>query len=195
MRDCLEVLTPNETRTLFLYRAPLEADTVAANILKHSTGGIHLQACHVGDDVRVNQPCGSPDNAYSGGWDSDPQPTLALGRWPTNLALIHSPACRLEGKARIRVSAPPKAGVDIKDKYKQTYELGWSVRSTVHHGQDGWEEADNWVCDPSCPALEVNERAKLHATRFYPQFKDDAEFHAWVLRLIALEGLEPLVLL
>jgi len=184
MRDGLTVMTPDSTLTLFLFRAPFDGDTVASNVLKHGVGGIHLAACHVGDDIRINQPCGSPENAYSGGWDSDPQPTLAIGRWPTNLMLIHRPECLLEGKVKLKVSAPPKAGVDIKDKYKQTYELGWSVRSTVHHGQDGWEEMDSWVCMDGCPAIEVDKQAKLQAARFYPQFKGMDDLLEWLKALL-----------
>jgi len=195
MRDCLSVLSLNGYRGLYLFRSPLSASTVAANVLEHGVGGIHIAACHVGDDVRVNQPCGSPDNAYSGGWNTNPQATLATGRWPTNLLCVHPSGCKIVGRMRVKSGAPPPAGVDVKGKYKQTYELGWSVRSTVHHGENGWEEIDQWDCLPGCVLPAINDDAELEAGRFYPQLLGETGLLDWITALIAPPDTQPFLVL
>lgn len=193
LRDSLIVLSPGASWTLFLFRAPLEAQTVAANVLTHGVGGIHIAACHVGDDVRVNAPCASPDNAYSGGWNTNPQPTLTVGRWPTNLLCVHPEGCRIVGRKKIRVGAGRSdGGENIKGKYTQTYALGITTRSTTHHGQDGWEEVDVWECQPGCALPRVNQEAETEAARFYPQLIGETGLMDWVTRLIAPPGTTPL---
>jgi hypothetical protein len=194
LRDCLTVLDGNRTRSFFLFRAPLDGDTVAANVLKHGTGGINVAACHVGDDLRMNQPCGSPDNAYSGGWNTNPTPTLAQGRWPTNLVFVHSEACSIQGKVKIKVSATSvEPGQEIRGKFKQTYDLGWAVRSTTQHGQNGAEFVDLWRCPPDCALTVLHNQVDDLVCRFYPQLKGEAGLLEWITNLIALPGTTPLM--
>jgi hypothetical protein len=194
MRDSLLVIAPHQAWTLFLFRSPLREDTVAANVLIHGVGGIHIAACHVGDDVRVNQPCGSPDNAYSGGWNTNPMATLTTGRWPTNLLCVHPDGCKIVGRTKIRVGlGRADGGEEIKGKYTQTYALGISVRSTTHHGENGWEEVDMWECQPDCTLTEINDQSE-EAGRFYPQLHGEAGLLAWVTALITPPGTTPLVM-
>ncbi len=68
-------------------RKPL-AGTVAANVQTHGTGALNVGACRVGDEPRVNEPMGAPENCY-GGYAA----TATAGRWPPNLVLTHSPDC------------------------------------------------------------------------------------------------------
>lgn len=72
-------------------RKPLEG-TVAANVLKYGTGGLNIDACRVGDEVRVNAPAnnkggGNSYNLSAKGMPQDANPTLAVGRWPANVVL------------------------------------------------------------------------------------------------------------
>lgn len=67
-------------------RKPLSEDTVAANVLRWGTGGINVDACRIGTDVRVNPPGSTnPRTAMGNGWREDAQSTVAIGRWPANL--------------------------------------------------------------------------------------------------------------
>jgi DNA modification methylase len=67
-----------------LGRKPL-IGTVAANVLEYRTGAINVDGCSIGDEVRVNQPMGAPENSY-GGYGATATATATAGRWPANLA-------------------------------------------------------------------------------------------------------------
>ena len=196
VRDSLMILGPDITRTFFLFRKPVDAATVAANVMKHGAGGINTGACHIGDEARINHYC-NPETTYSGGWgvETTATQTEALGRWPTNLVCLHTDDCAFNGKTQIRVNS---AGLtnkyqDVKDKYKQTYSLGWSVRSTVHHGQDGWESVDEWRCGGACTVPTINQESP-NADRFYPQVKDEAALLDWFRALIMPPETQILIL-
>ena len=72
---------------IILARKPLEG-TVAANVLKHGTGGLNVDGCRVGNEVRHNASCMNP------GGTAAPVMTVgreAVGRWPANLIHDGSP--------------------------------------------------------------------------------------------------------
>ena len=85
----------------WLCRKPLDG-TVAANVLKHGTGALNIDGCRVaasdGANLARNNQIG--DNGWknsSGGPNTAAiraaEGLPALGRWPANLLLSHSPAC------------------------------------------------------------------------------------------------------
>lgn len=76
-------------------RKPL-AGTVAANWMAHGTGALNIAACRVGDEVRVNEPMGAPENSY-GGYAATA--TATAGRWPANVVLDESQAAELDEQA------------------------------------------------------------------------------------------------
>lgn len=84
--------------------------TVAANVLDHGTGALNIDACRIGDDVRVNPPGSTrPRNSMGDGWRDDAPPTVAIGRWPTNVVLDEGQASALDeqtGVTRSRVGKP-----------------------------------------------------------------------------------------
>jgi len=68
-------------------RKPL-IGTVAENVLTHGTGALNIDACRIGDEVRVNPPGSTADRVAMGGyWREDAEPTTATGRWPSNVIL------------------------------------------------------------------------------------------------------------
>ena len=73
-------------------RKPL-AGTVAENILQFGTGGMNIDDCRVGDEVRINQPAGNSNNpltamgpGVSGGFgmSNNSEPKEVIGRFPAN---------------------------------------------------------------------------------------------------------------
>ncbi len=66
-----------------LGRKPL-VGTVASNVLQFGTGAINVDGCKIGDDIRINQPMGAPENSY-GGYGATATATATAGRWPANL--------------------------------------------------------------------------------------------------------------
>ena len=78
-------------------RAPFPG-TVAANVLKHGTGALNIDACRVAttDDVTTHSRGVGYDGPAFGHMNPLPtrkQPGQEAGRWPANLILSCSPAC------------------------------------------------------------------------------------------------------
>jgi site-specific DNA-methyltransferase (adenine-specific) len=107
---------------LVLARKPL-IGTVAANVLAHGTGGLNIDGCRVGNDVRYNAPAGNANNPHTAtgpgnpggfGMKPDSPERLVTGRWPANL--IH------DGSDEVVSCFPDAAGRgdDLIDRSKAT---------------------------------------------------------------------------
>lgn len=80
-------------------RKPLSG-TVAANVQQHGTGAINVDACRVGDEVRINPPGSTnPRVAMGDGWRADADPTTVSGRWPTNVVLDEAAAAAIDAQS------------------------------------------------------------------------------------------------
>lgn len=78
-----------------LVRKPLGEKTVAANVLRHGTGGVNIDGCRVSGAPR--NP-GFKDPGSSGIWSNQANQNLVgyespTGRFPANLVLSHNPGC------------------------------------------------------------------------------------------------------
>jgi site-specific DNA-methyltransferase (adenine-specific) len=65
-------------------RKPL-IGTVADNVLAHGTGGINVDGCRVGDEVRTNAGMSSLGVMHDDNWQPKDVSTTVQGRWPANL--------------------------------------------------------------------------------------------------------------
>jgi hypothetical protein len=78
-----------------LVRKPLDAPTVAKNVLLHGTGGLNIDASRIGTDEIPTNAKGS----FSGwkeqgvGGFTGVEPSTHVGRWPANVVLSHSAEC------------------------------------------------------------------------------------------------------
>lgn len=97
-------------RIIHLLRKPLSESTVAANTLKHGTGGLNIDATRVahGSDVNLDAVQrqqsaggGSVGNHFgAGSLVGTVIPTYSpAGRWPANVILQHLDGCRCDGVA------------------------------------------------------------------------------------------------
>lgn len=68
-----------------LARKPLSEKTIADNVIKHGTGGLNIDGCRVGDEVRFNAPAGNSLNMSAVGMPEDAEGRTAEGRWPANI--------------------------------------------------------------------------------------------------------------
>jgi len=71
-------------------RKPLGEKTVADNVLRWGTGGLNIDSCRVGGEVRfnaaaANKPGGNSLNLSAVGMPDDAEGREAIGRWPANL--------------------------------------------------------------------------------------------------------------
>lgn len=88
-RDWHTALKP-AIEPITMARKPLSEKTVAANILKHGTGGLNIGACRVG--VETGGWKGSPSRGmFCFDGDTSGKPRPVTGRWPANLMHDGSP--------------------------------------------------------------------------------------------------------
>ena len=88
---------------IILARKPLDG-TVANNVLAHGVGGLNIDACRVGTEVRVNPPGSTnPRVAMGDGWNEDATPTVAVGRFPANVLLDEHAAKEMDKQSGVLV--------------------------------------------------------------------------------------------
>lgn len=114
--------------------------TVADNWLRFGTGPINIDACRVGNEPRINQPMGAPQNSY-GGYAATA--TATAGRWPANIVLDGSEEVVVafmdgeESAARFFYSAKADADDRIGSKHptvKPVDLMQWLVRLVTPKG-------------------------------------------------------------
>ena len=113
VRDSLLVLLPGPyVMTAWLFRAPLEG-TVVENVFCQGAGGLNVDACRVGFMSETDRASAFPGGKVTsrkvtggglgcgykeherGGFESEQS---TLGRWPTNLVLVHDDGCQALGE-------------------------------------------------------------------------------------------------
>ena len=142
-------------------RKPL-IGTVAANVLEHGTGALNIDGCRVGDEPRINEPMGAPENSY-GGYGATATATATAGRWPANIVLTHSVGCRQIGTSSDTYGGGAKATSGFVDGYE-------------HDGfQANTAEIAVWQCESACPVSEMN--AQSNDTGGASRYFTNTEWH------------------
>lgn len=80
---------------IVLARKPLDG-TVAANVIEHGTGAIHVDACRVDAQQRPHRSVHGVGTTKRDA-ASRATGTTDLGRWPANVVLTHAPDCADDG--------------------------------------------------------------------------------------------------
>lgn len=121
-------------------RKPIEG-TVAANVIEYGTGAINIGACRVGDEVRINQPGSTnPRVAMGDGWRPDAHPTVASGRWPTNVLLDEQQAAEVDAQSGVTKSSQrtgKRTGRRTDTKEPLLAGLGAQENVTMGHNDEG----------------------------------------------------------
>jgi DNA modification methylase len=156
---------------IVLARKPL-IGTVAANVLAHGTGALNIAACRVGDEVRVNPPAGNKPgtatlNMGVRGMPEDAEPQVAVGRWPSNVLLGHSPAC-----AEACAADCPVAEVDRQADAARYFSTFRYVSKTSRAERE-----------QGCDDLPLHGTQRNHHPTVKPQ-----ELMRWLVRLAAVPG-------
>jgi len=152
----------------WLVRKPLAGRTVAATVLEHGTGALHIAACRVGSGERTNNAGGSSSLQRVSRVESGYRPTVTAsegeasevsGRWPANLVFTHSAACEPVGMRKVRnrsgsiAADVPSLPVDAV--YGDRERVGWQA----HGDADGLEAVEAWDCAPDCPVGELDRQS------------------------------------
>lgn len=212
VRDTLLVLSPEGTSFAFLLRRECSEATVAANVLRHGTGALWIDGCRIAPQ---GQPLPAPksDPTKRSGvvglelWGhSDPakfkqaqlesiERTNTLGRWPSNLALIHARACKEMGTVKVRghKGYPNGPGGNTGRTVAFAAEDQEWAKTPIggHADPDGMETIAAWECAVECPVLALDGQTGHGsqddiggASRYYPQFGSEEALQVWLKRLI-----------
>ena len=149
-------------RMIHVLRKPLSESTVAANTLRHGTGGLNIDASRIsstGDHMRPFQPTNNAREVY--GAQTGFQPTNhAGGRWPANVVLQHLEGCRCEGTKRVKASAAASGPSLTGKSTSNSRGVFNGVGSTPSYSdKDGKETVADWACEPSCPVARLDEQS------------------------------------
>lgn len=99
VRDTFLVLAPGPTNFfVHLFRVPLEESTIVKQVLKTGTGSLNIRACRVGTEEIKTSVIVRTNNRWQerGGYYTPGRVFYGhahVGRWPSNLLLIHAPGC------------------------------------------------------------------------------------------------------
>lgn len=145
-------------------RKPLSEGSVAANVLKHGTGGLNIDGCRVAGepwtwgtqtDIRgggYGTKCPSEGHVFARDVQSDPK-----GRWPANLILEHLPECQCVGVKKVR------AGKEGAGKLWSHYRDGTEDKAVPQPARvadaEGFESIASWDCAPGCPVADLDAQS------------------------------------
>lgn len=158
-------------KVIHILRKPCSEGTVAANVLRHGTGALNVDATriHSGPSEGGNTS-GETALGQGSGWNAHNNRTTAIdrtmsaGRWPANLVLQHLPTCEQTGTReepgytvnRFTDGAKPFGG-----GAGHPYESEHVPPSTV----------PVWACGAGCPVagLDAQHGDTGGASRFFKQ--------------------------
>lgn len=137
---------------IWLARKPVKGSTTA-NVRAYGTGGLHIDACRVGDEARVNAPAGnkaggSVYNMGVAGMPADAKGRETAGRWPTNVLMDEAMAAEADRQAG-------GIGADIFPVFRYEPKAGRHERPRVNgveHATVKPLELMRWLCRLLTPA-------------------------------------------
>lgn len=187
LRDTLLIFAFDGIRFAYLYRRPIEGQLVE-NVLRHGTGGLNIDACRkpwMNEEERLDALPGSMPKANSsiGTFETrdrsgeDPlDAQSSLGRWPTNVVLVHHPDCSeecvedcLAHKMDVRSGILKSGRGAIKHSTSRGYQ-------GMAYGKENRPEGTAMISYGDIGG----------ASRYYPQFRNYQELIAWLHKLVFL---------
>lgn len=156
-------------------RKPL-IGTVAANVLAHGTGALHIDACRVGNEERTNRAGGASSLQRASRVEQGYRDTVTAsvgesstvtGRWPSNVALSH--AATPDGVDLCVDECAPGCPVGELDAQSGVRTSGRMAAGTRRSNRDGW-----------AGPMPTTTGAETHgdsggASRFFPAFHYQAK--------------------
>lgn len=148
-----------------LVRKPLSEKTVAANVLKHGTGGINIDASRIGTTDKVSggakmASSGNTTNAFQD-YEPGPHKINTQGRFPANLVLSHNDDCVEVGTKKVKGDS----GSVVKSGLTKTEARSWKnssiggINRTRYSSEDGTETVSDFSCTPGCAVAELDRQS------------------------------------
>lgn len=171
---------------IVLARKPLSEPNVAANVLKHGTGALNIDATRIGYEtggsLASNPSLRTHINGGNGGniIAHEDERRVGIpsqgGRWPANVVLTHSAECEPAGTRRIK-GITGGTGNHNGTVYGARTNQGAPVHD--YADVDGMETIDAWACVENCPVRLLDEQsgstgasAPVQGTEPSPQHKN-----------------------
>lgn len=151
-----------------LVRKPPSEPNVAANVLAHGTGAIHVDACRVATGDNLNGGAYSAD--ASDRWDGTEnwrykrgqagEYQQPAGRWPTNLVLSHAEGCWPVGTRKVATGTAVQRNRDgeVHNEVYGAYRKPPTADAT-YADPDGTETVEAWDCVDGCPVAELDRQS------------------------------------
>lgn len=183
LRDTLFI----QVGLIFLFRKPLSEATVAKQIVKTGTGALNIDKCRVRSDMTefFSKTTGKPRSGLGhangfemgDGYGGDKaNPPSALGRWPSNLLLLHSTGCKQVGEKKVKAPIINR----FKDGMKPFGEGAGHKFESVQTGDvEGNETIPVYECSENCEVKALED-----ISRFFPQLTSIEALRAWVFALL-----------
>ena len=171
---------------ILLLRRPLSESTIAANVLRHGTGALHVDACRVAADG-ANEP-GRGETWLKSGKDAKPRKfidhafgnregsTVAdrvspNGRYPSNVILSHigpdedgEGGCRRVGVRRVKTGKLPTTYTLRESENASMSGKNYARHPRRDYGADGTEEIDEYACAEGCPVAALNAQVGIRTS-------------------------------
>lgn len=170
VRDSFLLLLPRQrVAVAFLLREPFDG-AVTECLVTAGNGGLHIDPCRVSANLSefYSKTTGKPRSGLGhakgfgmgegyGGANANPPHTL--GRWPTNLLLVHDSTCEREGTTKVPGHKGYPNGPGGKSMQYTSDKRGSEVRTGAwagHADAEGLEEVPIWRCVAGCPVLTLD---------------------------------------
>lgn len=162
-------------KVIHVLRKPVTASSIAANVLEHGTGALHIDAgrIKVMGEV-INTPQSDPrERAGTVGTDlgftrKDPKAfqeaqrasierTMTLGRWPANMILVHKTECVPAGVHTVGRGSGTREARDI-GTVRHDGDESWRLKvgkQEAPRGREG-ETTLAWECAVACPVPDLD---------------------------------------
>ena len=143
------------TECWWLCRKPIEAHSVAANVLKHGTGAINIDGSRVAGTAQVPGSIRASRRFDDRGDRPElvePPPPNAAGRWPANLMLSHSEGCRQIGETEVAAPVINRFTDGMKP-------FGEGAGHPYETYGGGTETIPVYECADGCPVKALDEQS------------------------------------
>ena len=158
-------------KVIYVMRKPLSEGTITANVLKHGTGALNIDACRNRTSEKIENHSRSSSSAVSKGiyGDSKGQEThqtegQKLGRWPANVIFQHLDGCRCDGVKKVGAGEGSFVGeggevCEAHEGYKRPNSSSYTHKQPGHRKTFGEETVARWTCEPGCPVARLDEQS------------------------------------